>query len=81
MGALFLLVIPLTLYWACNEQQGNTIALWSMDNTDRAVISWLAWQIPWTWFQSFNPVRDLRRHAADPGALAASGRARSPTAR
>lgn len=52
VGALFLLVIPLTLYWACNEQQGNTIALWSMDNTDRSVFGW---DIPWTWFQSFNP--------------------------
>ncbi len=52
VGALFLLVIPLTLYWACNEQQGNTIALWSMDNTDRTL---LGWDIPWTWFQSFNP--------------------------
>ncbi len=52
VGALFLLVIPLTLYWACNEQQGNTIALWSIDNTDRAVFGW---NIPWTWFQSFNP--------------------------
>ena len=36
VGALLLLVIPLTLYWACNEQQGNTIALWSIANTDRA---------------------------------------------
>ncbi len=52
VGALFLLVIPLTLYWACNEQQGNTVALWSMDNTDRAIFGW---NIPWTWFQSFNP--------------------------
>jgi POT family proton-dependent oligopeptide transporter len=56
VGALLLLVIPLTLYWACNEQQGNTIALWSIDNTDRA-ISLLGWhaQIPFTWFQSLNP--------------------------
>jgi POT family proton-dependent oligopeptide transporter len=56
VGALLLLVIPLTLYWACNEQQGNTIALWSIDNTDRA-IGFLGWraQIPFTWFQSLNP--------------------------
>jgi POT family proton-dependent oligopeptide transporter len=52
VGALLLLVVPLALYWACNEQQGNTIALWSIDNTDRAVFGWT---IPWTWFQSFNP--------------------------
>ncbi|MBS0280012.1 MAG: MFS transporter, partial [Proteobacteria bacterium] len=52
VGALFLLVIPLTLYWACNEQQGNTMALWSIDNTDRSLFGW---DIPWTWFQSVNP--------------------------
>ncbi|HEY4275496.1 MAG TPA: peptide MFS transporter [Rhizomicrobium sp.] len=52
VAALLLLVIPLTLYWACNEQQGNTMALWSIDNTDRAIFGW---NIPWTWFQSFNP--------------------------
>ena len=28
VGALVLLVIPVTLWWACYEQQGNTIALW-----------------------------------------------------
>lgn len=56
VGALLLLVIPLTLYWACNEQQGNTVALWSMNNTDRA-INLLGWHtvIDWTWFQSINP--------------------------
>ena len=32
VGALLALLIPLSLYWACNEQQGNTIALWSIDN-------------------------------------------------
>lgn len=53
---LMLLVIPLTLYWACNEQQGNTIALWSIDHTDRG-IGLFGWhgEIPWTWFQAFNP--------------------------
>jgi proton-dependent oligopeptide transporter, POT family len=56
VGALLLLVIPLTLYWACNEQGGNTIALWSIDNTDRA-INLFGWhtQIPFTWFQAMNP--------------------------
>ena len=54
--ALLLLVIPLTLYWACNEQQGNTMALWSLDNTSRAA-SLFGWQfqINFTWFQSINP--------------------------
>ena len=56
VGALFLICIPLTLYWACNEQQGNSVALWSIDNTDRAInLSGWHTEIPWTWFQSFNP--------------------------
>jgi POT family proton-dependent oligopeptide transporter len=57
MAALLLLVIPLSLYWACNEQWGNTIALWSIDNTDRS-FNLFGWHgdIPWTWFQALNPL-------------------------
>jgi POT family proton-dependent oligopeptide transporter len=55
VGALILLVIPVTLWWACYEQQGNTIALWAMDNTDRRLIPGVInWQIDATWFQSVN---------------------------
>ena len=54
--ALLLLVIPLTLWWACYEQQGNVMALYADANTDRRFIPGLIdWQIPVTWFQSFNP--------------------------
>jgi POT family proton-dependent oligopeptide transporter len=55
--ALIVLCIPLTLYWACYEQQGNTIALFAADNTDRH-INLGVWEgdIPITWFQSFNPL-------------------------
>ncbi|MGH6829126.1 MAG: MFS transporter, partial [Rhizomicrobium sp.] len=57
VGALILLVLPLTLWWACYEQQGNTIALWASDNTDRTLIPGLvSWQIPATWFQAVNPL-------------------------
>ena len=54
---LILLILPLTLYWACYEQQGNTIALWAADNTDRS-INLLVWrgEIDVTWFQSVNPL-------------------------
>ena len=56
VGALFLLVIPLTLWWACYEQQGNIIALFADANTDRRLIPGIInWQIPVTWFQAFNP--------------------------
>jgi POT family proton-dependent oligopeptide transporter len=55
--ALILLCIPLTLWWACYEQSGNTMSLWAADNTDRS-INLLFWrgEIPVTWFQSFNPL-------------------------
>ena len=56
VGALLLLVLPLTLWWACYEQQGNIIALFADANTDRRLIPGVInWQIPVTWFQAFNP--------------------------
>jgi proton-dependent oligopeptide transporter, POT family len=56
VGALILLVVPVTLWWACYEQQGNTIALWADDFTDRAVaLGFWQGEIPATWFQAFNP--------------------------
>ncbi|HYS44881.1 MAG TPA: hypothetical protein VEM35_00495, partial [Rhizomicrobium sp.] len=56
VGALLVLVIPLSLWWACYEQQGNIIALFADANTDRRLIPGLIdWEIPVTWFQSFNP--------------------------
>lgn len=52
--ALFLLLIPGALFWAIFEQQGNTIAVFAQDLTDRRFIPGLIdWQIPYTWFQSF----------------------------
>jgi POT family proton-dependent oligopeptide transporter len=54
--ALLLLFLPTSLFWATYEQQGNTIALWVGDHTDRSInfIFWTA-EIPITWFQAFNP--------------------------
>ena len=54
--ALLVLFLPVSLFWATYEQQGNTIALWADTHTDRT-INLLFWtpQIPTTWFQSFNP--------------------------
>lgn len=56
MGALLILSLPVTFFWATYEQMGNTIALWANDYTDRS-ISLVFWrgEIPTTWFQSFNP--------------------------
>src|SRR5258708_35082549 len=55
--ALILLCIPTSLFWAVYEQQGNTIALWAQSFTNRHFIPGIIdWQIPVTWFQSFNPI-------------------------
>jgi len=52
IGALLLLFLPVSLFWATYEQQGNTIVLWASDFTDRHV---LGFDIPVTWFQALNP--------------------------
>jgi len=50
--ALFLLFVPVSLFWATYEQQGNTITLWADQFTDR---HFAGSEIPVTWFQAFNP--------------------------
>ena len=50
--ALLMLFAPVSLFWATYEQQGNTIALWADQFTDR---HFLGREIPVTWFQAFNP--------------------------
>jgi POT family proton-dependent oligopeptide transporter len=56
IAALIILFIPVSLFWAAYEQQGNTIALWADDFTDRTVnLGFWVMEIPTTWFQSFNP--------------------------
>src|SRR6476469_2957241 len=53
IGALLVLFIPVSLFWATYEQQGNTIALWADGFTDRHVFGA---EIPVTWFQAFHPL-------------------------
>ncbi len=56
IGAILVLFIPVALFWATYEQQGNTIALWADTRTDRTVdLFGLSAEIPTTWFQAFNP--------------------------
>lgn len=57
IAALMVLFIPVSLFWATYEQQGNTIVLWADTFTDRTIDLGL-WQavIPVTWFQAFNPL-------------------------
>jgi len=41
------------VFWACYEQQGNTMQLWADQNTNW---TFFGWTVPSTWFQSFNPI-------------------------
>ena len=52
IGALLLLVLPVALFWGTYEQQGNTIALWADNFTNRTIAGL---EIPATWFQAVNP--------------------------
>lgn len=40
------------LFWGVYEQQGNTLALWADENTNRFV---LGWEVPGSWLQAVNP--------------------------
>ena len=41
------------MFWAIYEQQGNTLQLWADEKTNW---SFMGWNIPSSWFQSFNPL-------------------------
>jgi len=56
IGAVLALMLPVSLFWGVYEQQGNTIALWADQHTDRQFnLLLFSGEIPVTWFQSFNP--------------------------
>ena len=58
--ALLVLFVPNTLFWAAYEQQGNTIALWIKDYTDRSInLLFAQAEIPASSFQSVNPAMIL----------------------
>jgi POT family proton-dependent oligopeptide transporter len=54
--ALIALLLPISLFWATYEQQGNTITLWADQFADRHInLFFFSTEIPVTWFQAFNP--------------------------
>jgi len=55
LAGLAALFMPVPLFWAVYEQQGNTIALWADDFTDRT-LPFVNFVIPTTWFQAVNPL-------------------------
>jgi POT family proton-dependent oligopeptide transporter len=52
--ALVVLCALNIVFWAVYEQQGNTMQSWADDQTRWPTV--LGFQIPSTWFQSFNPM-------------------------
>jgi len=52
--ALVALCLLNVVFWAVYEQQGNTMQTWADEQTVWPTV--LDWQIPSTWFQSFNPL-------------------------
>jgi proton-dependent oligopeptide transporter, POT family len=40
------------VFWGVYEQQGNTLAKWADQNTDRVL---LGWEVPGSWLQAVNP--------------------------
>ena len=75
IGALLVLFIPVSLFWATYEQQGNTIALWADGFTDRHVVRR---GNPGHLVPGVQSVHDLRLHAVHRRALAPAGRNASP---
>jgi len=58
--ALFMLFLPVTLFWATFEQQGNTIVLWADDYTDRTInLPFWSGEIPVTFFLVLNGLIEL----------------------
>jgi POT family proton-dependent oligopeptide transporter len=53
VGALLLLCALNVVFWAVYEQQGNTMQSWADERTRWPSV--LGFQIPSTWFQSWNP--------------------------
>ncbi len=56
IGAMLVLCVFVTFFWATYEQQGNTIVLWTDDYTNRTIdlIFWRG-EVPTTWFLALNP--------------------------
>ena len=55
-ASVFVLIVLCVLnimFWAIYEQQGNTLQLWADEKTNWRM---LGWDIPSSWFQSFNPL-------------------------
>ncbi|UYL07975.1 peptide MFS transporter [Bdellovibrio sp. SKB1291214] len=51
--ALTFLCAVTIFFWGVYEQQGNTLQLWADQSTDW---NFFGWEMPSTWYQSFNPL-------------------------
>ncbi len=52
VGAIAVVCLIVASFWAVYEQQGNTLQIWADTNTRW---TFLGWEMPSTWYQSFNP--------------------------
>lgn len=52
VGAIGMACLIVAAFWAVYEQQGNTLQIWADVNTRW---TFLGWQMPSSWYQSFNP--------------------------
>jgi POT family proton-dependent oligopeptide transporter len=52
VGAIAVACMIVASFWAVYEQQGNTLQIWADQNTRW---TFLGWEMPSSWFQSFNP--------------------------
>ena len=71
-------IIPLTLWWACYEQQGNIIALFADANTDRRLIPGLIdWRNTGDLVPGLQPFHHFRLHTLRDRVVDAPGHAAS----
>jgi POT family proton-dependent oligopeptide transporter len=55
--ALLSICVPVALFWAAYDQQGNTILLWAADLTDRSInLGFWRGEIPAPWILALNPL-------------------------
>ncbi len=53
IGVIYVMALFVIFFWAAFEQAGVTLTYFASEQTDRII---LGWEMPASWFQSFNPI-------------------------
>ncbi len=53
IGVIYIIAVFVIFFWAAFEQAGITLTFFAAEEMDRTV---LGWDVPASWFQSFNPI-------------------------